>query len=73
MASMKTVKSATIYVLELDEEEAGYLKDLLAAHVGGTLTTDRQPLGRIRVALEDVPRLHAVNSRISGAYAVLGR
>ena len=37
--------------LDLDPIEAGCLLDLLMAHVGGPATKDREPLGRIRVAL----------------------
>lgn len=47
-------------LLALDSEEAGYLLDLLSAHVGGTLTINDAPLGRVRKALEgaDVRRLY---------------
>lgn len=59
--------------LFLDAEEAGYLKDLLRAHVGGTLTTRMQPLARIRMALKDVPRRLARRGdrAYSQPYAVL--
>lgn len=60
--------------LILDTEEAGYLLDLLDAHVGGGLTQDEEPLGRIRAALVDsgVRRLYARNRTI-GEYASLFR
>lgn len=45
------VAGATI--LEMDQDEAGYLRALLYEFVGGGLTTPGQPLYRILVALED--------------------
>lgn len=41
------------YSLELDWEEAGYLKELLYVHVGGRLTMPDQPFERIFRALEE--------------------
>lgn len=38
--------------LNLDADEAGYLKELLLAHVAGALTFPGEPLGRILEALE---------------------
>lgn len=61
--------------LLLDDHEAGYLLDLLQGHVGGTLTLDYEPLGRIRQALNaaNVTRLYANVSPRYGqdGYAVL--
>lgn len=61
--------------LLLDDHEAGYLLDLLQGHVGGTLTLDYEPLGRIRQALNaaSVKRLYPNRSDQYGAhgYAVL--
>ena len=62
--------------LKLDAEEAGYLLDLLSAHVGGNLCLEDEPLGRIRIALEGVAvrRLYAVNKQRTGSrYAALYR
>lgn len=42
--------------LFMDAEEAGYLRDLLNAHVGGRLTVANGALNRIRRALATVPR-----------------
>ena len=68
----ETVVTETI-VLTLDAQEAGYLLDLLSAHVGGSLTTSDQPLGRIRSALHSakVKRINAWNQRGSTVYASL--
>lgn len=59
-----SIKTNPVITLTLDEEEAGYLLDLLSDHVGGSLTLDLAPLGRIRLALNDaeVERLYAFNS-----------
>jgi hypothetical protein len=61
------------YALFLDAEEAGYLKDVMRAHVAGTLTTHNNPLARIRRALTSVPRRLAQRSGMSYVqpYAVL--
>jgi len=61
------------HVLFLDAEEAGFLKDLLCAHVAGRLTLDAEPLGRIRKALMGVNRRLARKSLEYGhdGYAVL--
>lgn len=58
-----SIKTNPVITLTLDEEEAGYLLDLLSAHVGGSLTRDHAPLARIRLALNDaeVERLRALN------------
>lgn len=71
---MATAKKKTTVKLELDSEEAGYLFDLLYAHVGGPLTLRDFPLGRIREALDDagVTRLYAVNLARSEHYPTLG-
>lgn len=59
-----SIETNPVITLTLDEEEAGYLLDLLSAHIGGGLTRDLAPLGRIRLALNDaeVERVHAFNS-----------
>jgi len=62
MAKLETETQVT-YVLTLDAEEAGYLKDLLSAHIAGGMTSGVQPLGRIRVALADVERMYLYDSR----------
>lgn len=76
MAEYATVEKVEIVgvVLTLDKEEAGYLLDMLLAHVGGELTFDGEPLGRIREALKEsgIKRLHAKNTN-SGRYASLHR
>jgi hypothetical protein len=73
MAKAKVQKSETVVTLELNGEEAGYLLDLLSAHVGGPLTLEREPLGSIRVALAEagVERRYAFNTAYQGHYAVL--
>lgn len=72
-AEQKTETVVTGVTLDLDPEEAGYLIDLLSAHVGGSLTTNAQPLGRIRAALvaAGVTRHNAWNSRGRQTYASL--
>ena len=50
-AELKAI-TVTRVTLTLDTEEAGYLLDLLLHHVAGHLTSDDEPLGSIRVALE---------------------
>lgn len=69
---MANAKLAEIQ-LKLSAEEAGYLLDALWAHLGGTLATDREPLGRIRIALDSagVKRLRA--HRENNDYAQLYR
>ena len=64
MAEVTQVKTVAEYQLTLSAEEAGYLLDLLTAHVGGELTLDREPLGAIRLALKDagVSRKYAHNA-----------
>lgn len=64
------------YTLTLNPEEAGYLLDLLSAHVSGPLTMTTDPLGAIRVALAQagVKRLLARNINVADRqYAVLTR
>lgn len=78
MAKVTAKKVVQSYTVELDAEEAGYLLELLMAHVGGTLTLEGQPLGNIRVALEeaDVERIEAENYQGAGSwsrYAALRR
>ena len=60
-------------ILILDDKEAGLLKDLLLAHVGGRLTLTGEPLGRIREALAPVSRHLARKSSRYGThgYAVI--
>ena len=73
MAEVTRVKTVTAYHLTLSPEEAGYLLDLLSAHVGGELTYDDNPLGAIRMALRDaeVERKYAARKDSLGPYAVL--
>lgn len=40
--------------LVIDKEAAGYLVDLLNSEVAGKITTDREPLGRVRLALDKI-------------------
>jgi hypothetical protein len=40
--------------LVIDKEAAGYLVDLLNAEIAGKITTDREPLGRVRLALDKI-------------------
>jgi hypothetical protein len=46
--------SEEMITLVIDKEAAGYLVDLLNAEVAGKITTDREPLGRIRLALDKI-------------------
>jgi hypothetical protein len=64
-----TKAEVTTVTLELDEEEAGYLRDLLFAHVAGSLINPGQPLGRISRALAaaEVKRISAYNYNEHGA------
>jgi len=59
-----TIPGVTMVTLTLDEQEAGYLLELLHAHVAGSLASTGRPLDRIRVALKavNVTRLIAYNS-----------
>lgn len=71
---MATATSPKV-TLTLDTEEAGYLIDLLAAHVGGSLLDASEPLGRIRQALRaaGVERRHAVARPNGQSYAAIYR
>lgn len=75
MAEASTVQEVTGYVLHLDVDEAGYLVDLLNGHIGGTIAIDTEPLGRIRLALDnaEVKRLYPIRSKYYGksGHAVL--
>ncbi len=76
MAHAKTVKTVEV-TLTLDEDEAGYLLDMLSAHVAGSLINDHEPLGRIRNALKDANavRKYAIKESAYGdrGYAVISR
>ncbi len=60
-------------ILIMDDAEAGYLKDLLTAHVSGLLTVRDAPLARVRKALAPVSRFVARRSPEygNGGYAVI--
>lgn len=76
MAKVTAKKVVQSYTVEMDVEEAGYLLELLMAHVGGTLMLEGQPLGNIRIALEEagVERIEAENyQRVGFQYAALRR
>jgi hypothetical protein len=80
MAIVRTVTGQRVVVnlveqivLELDEEEAGYLLDLLLAHVAGPLVTNpHQPLWRVHTAMREAraKRIRARNGT-PGFMAVL--
>jgi hypothetical protein len=48
------IEIAEVINLKIDKEAAGYLVDLLNAQIGGRATIDREPLGRVRMALDSV-------------------
>ena len=76
MATFEVVSETVItrVQLTLNAEEAGYLLDLLTAHVGGELTEPSGPLGNILGALKGakVKRIYARNSK-GNVYASLYR
>lgn len=67
MASILPVGNGS-QILLLDAGEAGFLKDVLNAHVAGSLTVGDAPLARIREALAPVNRRRARVSRVFGCY-----
>jgi hypothetical protein len=54
----KVMPTEPAFHLTLDADEAGYLQELLYAHIGGGLTTWGQPFGRILEALSDAGAPH---------------
>lgn len=48
------IEITEVISLKIDKEAAGYLVDLLNSQVGGRATIDREPLGRVRMALDAV-------------------
>ncbi len=53
MAKVTKVTTKTVFLLKLDEDEAGYLRALLYCHVAGSAINPDKPLGRISEALKD--------------------
>ena len=67
----KDIDATRKYTLELDGEEAGFLLDLLGAHVGGTLVSGGQPLGRVLDKLEHQGVLRFYAKNFASGYANL--
>lgn len=78
MAGVTSKQIVTInYTLTMDPEEAGYLYDLMMAHVAGDLVDHHEPLGRIITALNhsSIQRIYAhnVNPNPTHKIAILNR
>lgn len=71
-AEIEVIKTTRV-TLAMDEEEAGYLLDALSAHLAGSLVNSNNPLGKVRMALEEakVQRIRAWRIKGLGDYAAL--
>lgn len=71
-AEIAEVKTTRV-TLVMDEEEAGYLLDVLTRHLAGTLVGETRPLGSIRLALKaaQVQQIKAWRVKGIGDYAAI--